>query len=192
VEIEVKVIKCPNCGAALAARDKSCGYCGSPVYITTFSDVLSMPLPKLNKYVGEYKKALESDPDSASVNESIAFCYLKLGFYDKALASFEKAIEENFGSPDLYFYAAVCCFGGKNPFLHKREVVDRAEQFLSAALSIERRPAYLYLMYYIRHNYFTRKFLNASPPARQFLDESIAAGITESDVEQIKKLLGDV
>ena len=76
-----------------------------------------MPLPEVNKYAGAYRSALSQHPDNTELNNSIAMCYLKLKLYDKAQASFAKAIEDNFDNSETYFYAAISLLSGKKAFL---------------------------------------------------------------------------
>ena len=100
---QVIALNCPNCGAAVDTGQKTCIFCKQPVIISTFNSVYSMPVPLVNKYAGTYKQVLSSDPDNKEINNSIAMCYLKLKLYDKALGSFEKALEDNFDNSETFF-----------------------------------------------------------------------------------------
>ena len=93
---EVVELNCPGCGARVSTGQKECDWCHKPIVISTFNSVYSMPLPEVNKYAGAYRKALSENPDNTDLNKSVAMCYLKLKMYDKALAAFEKAIEDYF------------------------------------------------------------------------------------------------
>lgn len=149
-----------------------------------------MPAPEVNKYAGAYKKALMEHPDSVELNKSIAMCYLKLRLYDKALISFEKAIEDNFDDSETYFYAAVCCLNGKKAFLTQRPVIDKALEYINAALMIEPRGIYYYFMAYIKYDFFERKYLNTSPNYRDCITLARQAGTSDADISMLYSILG--
>lgn len=92
-----------------------------------------------NKYVKFYKEALADNPNNPQLNSSIGMCYLKLKLYDKALESFEKAIEDDFDNSETYFYAAVCLLKGRKAFLTPKADIDKALEYINAALMIENR-----------------------------------------------------
>lgn len=161
--VEVLDLKCRGCGAPITINDTICKYCGGPVAISTFNSVNSMPLPMVNKYANSYRKDLQNNPFDVNANKATAYCYLKLKMYDKALDCFEKAVEDNFDDSEVYFYAAICCLKGKKAFLAQRAEINKAEEFLNAALMIEPKGIYYYLWAYIKYDYFKRKFLNTTP-----------------------------
>ena len=185
--------KCPGCGAAVANAQKKCEFCGNPVIITTFNSVHAMPLPMVNKYAAAYRQALAGSPDDKTINNSLAMCYLKLKLYDKALVSFEKAMEDNFDNPETFFYAAVCLLGGKKAFLAQRPAIDKMQEYINAALMIEpTRGIFHYLLAYIKYDYFERKYLNTSPNWREALDAMSNAGEPPSvtDIGELFGILG--
>lgn len=88
-------------------------------------NIADMPLPQISKYADSYKKTLAENPDSQDLNLSIGICYLRLKMYEKASASFEKAMEDNFDNPEPFFLAAVSLLRGKKPFVTLRPVIDK-------------------------------------------------------------------
>ena len=186
---QVIELNCPGCGGRVSTGQKTCEWCHKPVVITTFNSVASMPLPEVNKYASAYRKALGENPDNADLNKSIAMCYLKLKLIDKALPAFEKAIEENFDDSESYFYAAVCSLGGKKAFLNLRPAIDKALEYINAALSIEPRGIYYYFMAYIKYDYFERKHFITSPNYVDCLHMAIDAGVSEYDIELLYSVL---
>jgi tetratricopeptide (TPR) repeat protein len=183
-------LKCPNCGAAADAGQKTCAYCKQPVIITTFNSVYSMPPPLVNKYAGAYKRALSEDPDNQDLNHSIAMCYLKLKLYDKAQASFEKAMEDNFDNSEAFFFAAVCLLNGRKAFLAQRPTIDKIEEYIGAANMIEPKGIYYYFLAYIKYDYFSRKHFNTSPNWEEALASAREAGVSDFDIEQLFGALG--
>jgi len=185
-------MNCPNCGAPVDTSQKICKFCKQPVVISTFNSVYEMPMPMLNKYANAYRQVLSGSPDDKDLNNSIAMCYLKLKLYDKALASFEKAMQDNFDNSETFFYAAICLLGGKKAFLAQRPVIDKIEEYINAALMIEPRGIYYYFWAYIKYDYFSRKSFNTSPTYQEALGMAKNAGETCSphDIEQLYGILG--
>lgn len=183
-------IKCPNCGATVDTGQKTCKFCKQPVIISTFNSVSEMPMPMLNQYANAYRQALAESPEDKNLNNSIAMCYLKLKLYDKALAAFEKAIEDNFDNSETFFYAAVCLLGGKKAFLAQRPVIDKIEEYINAALMIEPKGIYYYFWAYIKFDYFNRKSFNTSPTYQEALEKANGAGVSPHDIEQLYGILG--
>ena len=183
-------LNCPGCGAPTSTGEKECPFCNRQIVISTFNSVHSMTMPEINKYANSYRKALEENPDNHDLNNSIAMCYLKLKLYDKAYPAFELAIENNFDNSETYFYAAICLLKGKKAFLTPRESIDKIEEYLRAALSIEPKGIYYYFYAYIKYDYFKRKFFNTSPDHCEMLEQADSAGLSQHDVSQLYLTLG--
>ncbi len=189
MSVEIVNIKCPSCGMPVSTGNNKCEWCGRPVVITTFNSVASMPIPEINKYANSYRKALVENSDNQALNASIAMCYLKLKLYDKAIPAFEKALEENFDNSELFFYAAICLLKGKKAFLQQRNEINKIEEFIDAALMIEPRGIYYYFKAYIRYDYYKRKCFNVDPDFNELLDSAFAAGVSDTDIEQLFSIL---
>jgi len=183
-------LNCPGCGAPVSTSQKQCEYCNRPIVITSFRTTQSFSPLELNKYASAYRKELAENPNNKELNMSIAFCYLKLKLYDKALPTFEKAIEDNFDNSEAFFYTAVCLLKGQKAFVAPRADIDKVEEYISAALMIEPRGLYYFFQAYIKYDYFHRKYLNTNPTWENALQEAIAAGVSATDIEQLFTLLG--
>jgi tetratricopeptide (TPR) repeat protein len=149
-----------------------------------------MPMPLVNKYANAYRQALAESPDNQVLNNSIAMCYLKLKLYDKAIAAFEKAIEDNFDNSETFFYAAICLLQGKKAFLAQRAVIDKIEEYVNAALMIEPQGIYYYFLAYIKYDYFSRKSFRTSPTYQETLVAAFDTGVSAFDIEQLFEILG--
>ncbi|NWJ40695.1 MAG: hypothetical protein HXX12_06965 [Geothrix sp.] len=147
-------------------------------------------MAEVNKYANAYRKALAENPDSLDLSISVGMCFLKMKMYDKALLAFEKVMPENFDNSEVFFYASISLLQGKKAFLHSRPVIDRIQEYIHAALMIEPRGIYYYLLAYIKHDYFNRKYLNTSPTWQEALAQAKTAGLAAMDVEQLYELLG--
>ncbi len=187
---EVVELECPGCGRAIAIDTKQCPSCFREIVITSFNSVASMTALDLNKYANSYRKALSGHPDNKELNIAVAFCYLKLRFYDKALQYFEKAMENDFDNPEVYFYAAVCLLKGKKAFCLVHADIDRAEEYLGAAVMIEPKGIYYYFWAYIKYDYYYRKHLQTSPSYQEELALAREAGVLPADIQQFYELLG--
>lgn len=128
-------------------------------------------------------------PDDKTLNMSIAFCYLKLKLYDKALPCFEKAIEDNFDNSEVYFYAAIALLKGKKAYLTPRPIIDQIEEYLQAAIMIEPKGIYYYFWSYIRYDHHYRKSYMMSPNYRDLLGQAQQAGLSQTDVEELYSIL---
>lgn len=183
-------MNCPGCNAPVSVGQKECDYCHSPIVISTFNSVYTMPMPQVNKYAAAYRKALSENPDDQSLNTSIAMCYLKLKLYDKATEAFEKAVEDNFDNSETFFYAAICLLQGKKAFLQQRATIDKALEYINAALMIEPKGIYYCFLAYIKYDYFERKFLNTTPNFRDCIRTAYDCGLSEHDVQMLFGILG--
>ncbi|MDR1859755.1 MAG: hypothetical protein LBR06_02385 [Bacteroidales bacterium] len=182
-------LNCPNCGASVSTDQKQCIYCDNPIVITSISSIQSFNPLKLNKYAASYRKTLADNPDNQEINGSIGMIYLKLCLYDNAIKAFEKAVEENFDNSETFFYAAACRLKGMIAFRATRADIDKAMEYLNAALMIEPRGIYYFFMAYIKHDYFERKYLNISPNWKETLLMAEQSGISEADRQQLAELL---
>ena len=186
---EVVELKCPGCGARVQMNQKECEWCHSPIIVSSMSDIFGMSAANVSKYSKSYEGDLAENPDNAELNNSLGFCYLKMGFYDKALEKFDKAIEHDLNNPETYIYAAVCILAGKKPFVTPRKDIDRIETYVNAALSIEEKGLFRFFQAYIKHDFFKRKFLNTSPKWDECLAQANADGVSPADVEQLFTIL---
>ena len=183
-------MNCPGCGARVSTGQSECEWCHKPIIISTFNSVYSMPMPEVNKFAGAYRQALAENPDNQELNNSVAMCYLKLKLYDKALPAFEKAMEDNFDNSETFFYVAVCLLKGRKAFLCNRPEIDKIEEYINAAIMIEPRGVYYYLLAYIKYDYFNRKFFKTSPTYQEALAMAQQQGYSPFDAEQLFGILG--
>ncbi|WP_296333203.1 hypothetical protein [uncultured Treponema sp.] len=186
---EVIELKCPGCGARVQINQKECEYCHSPIIVSSMSDIFNMSAANISKFSKSYESDLQENPDNAELNNSLALCYLKMDFYDKALEKFDKAIEQNFNNPETYLYAAVCVLAGRKPFLTPRSDIDRIERYINAALMIEENGLFRYFQAYIKYDYFKRKFLKTSPSWEECFDRAKNDGLSPDDINQLFSIL---
>ena len=174
-------LTCPGCGEPITPDMKRCPN-GHPVNVSTFTTVDDLGLPAVGG------APVPPAPAASSVTEAVR-C-LKLRRYDKAQEAFDRALEETVNDPELYFYAAVCLLEGKKPFLHQRPVINRVLEYVNAAILLEPRGVFYYLLAYVKYDYFSRKFLNVSPDYRETLAMARQRGYSDLDADRLFALLG--
>ncbi|MBO4639062.1 MAG: tetratricopeptide repeat protein [Treponema sp.] len=186
---EVVELKCPGCGARVQIDQKECEWCHSPIIVSSMSDIFKMSTANVLKYSKSYESDLKENPGNAELNNSLAMCYLNMGFYERALEKFNKAIEQDLNNPETYFYAAVCVLAGRKPFLTPRPEIDKIEKYINAALMIEENGLFRYFQAYIKYDYFKRKFFKTSPTWEECFAQAKADGFSPSDVNQLFSIL---
>lgn len=186
---QIVELECPGCGVPITTSTRQCPQCFREIVISTFNSVNAMSPLDINKQANAYRKAMVNHPDDKTLNMSIAFCYLKLKLYDKALPCFEKAIEDNFDNSEVYFYAAIALLKGKKAYLTPRPIIDQIEEYLQAAIMIEPKGIYYYFWSYIRYDHHYRKSYMMSPNYRDLLGQAQQAGLSQTDVEELYSIL---
>lgn len=187
---QVLELECPGCGRPLSTDMQECPACHRPVVITSLSSIDEMSMLEINKYANAYQKALVSDPANNKVNGALAMCFLKLKMYDKAIAAFDKAIVDNFENPETYYWAAVAVLRGKKAFLCQRADIDKAEEYLNAAIMIEPRGIFYYFWAYLRYDFHSRKFLRMQPDYKALLVEARQHHVSPTEVTRLFDILG--
>ena len=187
---QVMDLTCPGCGMGVAIDQKFCEYCGKPIMISSFNSVYSMTAADSAKYLNSYSKALENAPEAYKLHSAAGMCHLKLKRYDKALESFEKAIDANIDNSETYFYAAVCLLDGKKAFMQQRSTIDKVLTYINAAIMLEPRGIYYYFLTYIKYDYFERKYLNTTPNYKSCLAMAAEQGVSVHDRNMLFDILG--
>lgn len=183
-------LECPGCGRPLSTDMRECPACHRPVVITSLHGVDSLSILEVNKYANAYQKALANDPVNNKINGALAMCFLKLKLYDKAIAAFDKAIVDNFDNSEIYFWAAVALLKGRKAFVCQRAEINKAEEYINAAIMIEPKGIYYYYWAYLRYDYYSRKFLRVQPDYKTLVVEACQNNIYIGDINQLFTVLG--
>jgi tetratricopeptide (TPR) repeat protein len=187
---KITTFNCPGCGAPISRSEKNCGFCDREIIISSFSSLSSLAPAELNKYAAAYKTMVESAPLDVGINTSLGFCYLKLKVYDRAQSAFEAAISQNVSNSDAYFYAAVCLLNGGKAFLAKRNVIEKIESYVNAAIALEEKPIFHYFKSYIKYDYYSRKSYSTSPTYQEALAAARESGLNDAEVSDLHYLMG--
>lgn len=186
---QIVELECPGCGKAITTSTQQCPQCFREIVISTFNSVSGMSPLEINKQANAYRKAMVNNPNNQTLNMSIAFCFLKLKLYDKAIPCFEKAIEDNFDNSETYFYAAIALLKGKKAFLTPRPIIDKIEEYIQAAIMIEPKGIYHYFWAYIRYDHHFRKSYRMSPNYQDLLAQAKQIGLSQTDVRELYNIL---
>lgn len=178
---EVVDLECPGCGYQVTTNTKQCPQCYREIVITNFDSAVGMADEDARTYTNKYRKVLASHPKQPELNLTMAFCFLKMKLYDKALPHFEKAIEDDIDNPEAYFYAAVAMLHGKRPFLVQKSVICKIEEYISAAIEIEPKGIYYYFLAYIKKDFYEKKCFRTSPTSQEVMETAIEAGLSSQD-----------
>ena len=103
MEYQVVNLECPGCGRAININTKKCPQCFREIIISSFSNLNGFSALELNKHVKSYNNAIANCHNDKGLYISLAFCYLKLKLYDKAITCFEKVMEDSFDNSEIFF-----------------------------------------------------------------------------------------
>ena len=187
--MEIRVLVCPFCAAPISQKASLCEYCGHEYMVSSFSSLSKVSRSDLNKYTNAYSSALRDNPDDPSLNTSIGICFLSLGLHDKAMLNFEKVIGADPENASAYCMAAMCLLKGRSAFLCEKKNVDKAIEYLNAALMIEEIGKYHFFMAYLKYDYYKRKFLKTEPDYKYHLDAAYSTGVTDEEIFDLFNIL---
>jgi hypothetical protein len=115
--------------------------------------------------------------------------HLRLGLHAKALEDFRLAMDAGASTPDLYYLSAVATLDGRKAFLAPLARIREAEDLIHAALRLEERGVFHYLLAYLGFDYYERKSLRAPTPWRASLARTWSLGVTQDEIESLFQLL---
>lgn len=72
----------------------------------------------------------------------------------------------------------------------KRTDIDKIEEYVQAALTIEPKGIYYYFLAYIKYDHFYRKSYRTTPTYQEFLAMARQAGLSNHDIDQLYTILG--
>lgn len=181
----VIIHECPQCGAPAQLNSNVCLYCKAEFMIKSLNSLSNLNKSSIDKYIASYRKAAVADPNNTELNTAMGMCYLKLGLYDFASKFFEKAIEDMIENSDVYYYAAIAEFKGKRPFLVLLPNIRKIERLIEAAISINPKGKFYYLLSIIQSDFYDRKKLNNTYSYGELLDMAHKNSVAEDEIEEI-------
>jgi len=187
---EIIDLTCPGCGAPVSTQYKECDCCGRPLVIQTFKTLIDLDGPIAVKYVNEYRKILQQDPYNPEINKSMGLAQLKLGLYDDASNLLDKATVYCPNDSDALFFSSLPRLKGKKPVLAKRSEIDVMIQKINAAILVEPKAIYEYMLAVIKSDYFYKKGFNIQPDYNDHFERSLQLGLSDTDVDELDTILG--
>jgi len=157
--------------------------------LPTIADEISRVIEMLEKLEAN----LQDSEKDYRYYAAVGLRHLNQGLYREALNCFAEAIKimpENNNVGDVYFYAAICLFDGKRPFLTRLPTIRKIEQYLNIASEFGRKGIYDYLKYLIHSDFYENKKLRCSPPSHELLARAEKHNTSEEDKVQMRKWLG--
>jgi hypothetical protein len=115
--------------------------------------------------------------------------HLRLGLHARALEDFRLAMNAGARSPDLYYLSAVATLDGRKAFLAPLARIREAEELMHAALTLEDRGVFHYLLAYLGFDYYERKSLKAPTPWHASLARAWSLGVTQDEIDSLFELL---
>ncbi len=159
---------CPQCGAPASANRRKCEYCKSEFFISDLSQVAGKSSTEVQKYVSFYKSNIAKDDGDADSVTGLGLCYLQLKLFKEAAQFLEKGRDLAPERPSTYFYLAMAIMGRKRPKILSRTDVQKVEELLEAAISLDSDYAAAHaLLAIVRHDYYELNGLRCpgTPPA---------------------------
>jgi tetratricopeptide (TPR) repeat protein len=187
----LKVERCPQCGAPAQLSARRCGYCEAEFIVTSLASLDRIDRAGIQKYVSHYRKQLADEPDSGELHLAMGICHLDLGLHDLAAKSFAKAIETQPENPDNYYYQALAIIKGRKPKLLSLKEVREIENHLAAAVQLDPgRAVYRYLLLAVKYEFYLKNGLRVPPPSiEEILSEAKAC---ERASDEMARLLSRV
>ena len=185
--VESVSINCPGCGAPISVNASNCPYCGRAVYVQSFEDISSMSGENLSKYYSSYQ-GMSSAGNNDKAEFALGLCCLKTAQFSEATTAFKKAIQNNAGNPDYYFYLAIALLEGKRPYMTSPQVLRDAERQLTYAMNKGGKGIYYYLAAYIKKDYYEKRFLRTDKTSTQLLEEAKNCGLPNGDIAILNAL----
>lgn len=112
---------------------------------------------------------------------------LKANLFDCALKTFENEIATVPDNSDIYYYAAISLFQGKNPFFAKNSTVKKAMSYLECAIRIKPQANYYYACYLICKYFYEEHGLRGKYNSKSLYEKAVANGITEEKKIEINQ-----
>ena len=87
------------------------------------------------------------------------------------------------------FDPCICRFEPYHPSHCSRAEIDKAEEYINAAIMIEPRGVYYYFWAYLRQDFYARKFLRIQPTYKDLIVEARNRHVTPAEINQLFDVL---
>jgi hypothetical protein len=115
--------------------------------------------------------------------------HIDLRMYTRALEDFSLAMSYDAGNPDVYYLSAVASLNGQKAFLAPLERIRQVEELTHAAIALEERGVFHYLLAYVGLDYYDRKSFRAPTPWQLSLARAWSLGLRHYEISSLFRLL---
>lgn len=192
VDVDSEMV-CPGCGASVSLHDQVCEYCGRKLTFVSsdFKAIRKSTFRDSSRFLSSYKEALKHSPDNPDVLSSLGFLLLDKRQYAEASDAFSKAIEHGADDPEIMFHAALARYKMKKPFQISIQEAKKIFDVLDSAISIQPSPQYYYAKAIFVKNLFEKRYLKYPDSAVHLTELANQAGLSESDRNDVDRLLAE-
>ncbi|MBL0386893.1 zinc ribbon domain-containing protein [Tumebacillus sp. ITR2] len=187
MNVTLKIVECPQCGAPVRQQRQQCEYCQVALKVQTLSYLDHFDQSSVKKYLQHYKSIHTTFPDVPELNMSIGLCHLNLGLYDMARNHFLKVIEVEPDRSEAYYYVSLSIIKKRKPKNLNLREAKQIERFLEIAIRITPTAKFYYLWAILKYEYYYKNGLRVTSP---HYDELFAEGhACKKDHSELKSLL---
>lgn len=173
--IEIQVIKCSNCHAALPdfkfegnEAHVKCVACRQMNVISRAQQQatppispLAIPKADVNNFIKTYTEQLnQGDGKDTNSLYTMGLLYLNLSNYERAETNLDKAINISPFDADMYYYYSLSLLGGRTLKTLDLQVVKRINTYLRTAIQMEEKPKYYMMLVTIFREYLEPNSIN--------------------------------
>jgi tetratricopeptide (TPR) repeat protein len=204
--IKQRATRCKHCQADLSPRGTGANYSTTGaahgvtvggqghhieggVHITTLSELDELDPEAKAELLARYEEKVRNHPENARHHFALGLSYLDQRLYDRAVASFKRALGKGLREADLYYYLALAALGGKQPRCLGLSRIKEIESLLEAAVrQDDDSPHFKALWALIKHDYYLANGLRVPPPSiEDLLAATVRRGIDQDEVRMIAR-----
>lgn len=188
--IKIQAIRCKHCQADLRTASKVNASYGGTIggaggvtiggrghhveggihIVTTLGELDGVDESVKHQLKSLYERQVRSSPENAKYHFALGLSYLDLRMYKLAIDALSKALDRGPREANILYYIALAYINGRRPKILKLSNIKSIENYLSAAIQLERDQAhYLYLWALIKYDYYLVNGLRIPPPSLEKL-----------------------
>ena len=152
---ELEILVCGGCRAPLKPGSLVCSRCKTQNVIKSKRNPLKIDSNIAKEYIDFYSEKTKENPKDTNALYAMGLLYLNMKNYELAQRNFKEAIDLSPLDADVYYYYALSLIGGRNLKTLDGKDIDRIEEYLKTAISMETKCKYLMLLIAIKNDYYT-------------------------------------
>ncbi|MDN5214716.1 hypothetical protein QQ020_21740 [Fulvivirgaceae bacterium BMA12] len=149
---------------------------------------------ELKEIINEKALCIKGKPDDHVLLFDLGICHLLLENYNEAYEIFAKGVQYDTFNGQYHFFLALSLLGGKRPFRHLKDTIDKSLRLLQKAIHLEparedflslERLIYLDFHERIGYDYPPLRALPSLPNRQTTLLLSKCVNLSESDINKL-------